>query len=485
MGGSAFTNLYTPRMPPHVYNRVLSQTLATVEKHFTHVSSPISAPGKLDYGDVDILCFGPLTPAYNPAVTPKAKVTETVAKELGAKEWIVGKSGQGMNLATPWPEDENGLLEFKKDDIEKVDVGKKGEEVDQGCESKAKFIQLDIHILPTLSAYNWELFHSAHGDLWNILGSTIRRFGLTVNNLGLYLRIPEIEFQDRKKSMVFLTDEPNTILEFIGLDSERWWRSFESQDEMFAYAAGCRMFWVKEKLEIGEGEGDVVGEVPSSIDGGGDEKADSNGDGSATVNEGQEGGTAGKKKLKHNDRQRLEKRPIFRSWIEDFIPHCRAKGLYITMQTSREQIREEAFVKFGVQEVYERRLREWNMEKHKDELWRGVIKATVPVEEVDPQFRAASVKYLKGVIMEGGFWEGKTVKASERNDDGKWDFEKVRTFVVESWEEAGRLGLAAQQKRAVENMKAKAEKKAKLEGQESLEKVDAKVEIKVEEKVLA
>ncbi|KAG4412352.1 hypothetical protein IFR04_014509 [Cadophora malorum] len=481
MGGSAFANLHTPRMRPHVYNRILSQTLTTVQKHFTHVSSPISAPGKLDYGDIDILCFGPLTPAYNPAVTPKAKVTETVARELGAKEWILGKSGQGMNLAIPWPEDEKDLLEFEKDGTGKADGGKKGDEVEGECEKKARFIQVDIHILPTLSSYNWELFHSAHGDLWNILGSTIRRFGLTVNNLGLYLRIPEIELQDRKKSMVFLTDEPNTILEFLGLDAERWRRSFESQDEMFAYAAGCRMFWVKEKLEVGEGEGDVVGKVSAEIA----IEAQQNGDKIGAVHEGQEGGTAGKKKLKHNDRQRLEKRPIFRSWIEDFIPQCRAQGLYLTMQTSREQIRDEAFVKFGVQEEYERRLKEWNMERHKDELWRGVIKATVPVEEVDPQFRAASVKYLKSVIMEGGLWNGEVVQASERDEDGKWDFEEVRNFVTENWEEAGRLRMAAQQKRAVENMKAKAENKANLEGLVSQEEVEEKVETKTEEKVLA
>ncbi|KAK0104930.1 hypothetical protein ONS95_005192 [Cadophora gregata] len=473
MGGSAFTNLYTPRMPPQIYNLILSQTLSTVQKHFTNVSSPISAPGKLDYGDVDILCFGPLTPSYNPAATPNATVTETIAKELGAKAWIVGKNGQAMNLAIPWPQD---------DDSSEISFEKGGEEeqaTKDEDDQKEKFIQLDIHILPTLSSYNWELFHSAHGDLWNILGSTIRRFGLTVNNLGLFLRIPEIELQDRKKSMVFLTGEPNTILEFLRLDSARWWKSFESQDEMFGYAAGCRMFWVKEKLEVGEAEGDVVGEIPAEIS----VESPQNGDSNGSVIEGQEGGKAGKKKLKHNDRQRLEKRPIFRSWIEDFIPKCRDQGLYLAEQTSREQIRDEAFEKFGVKDEYESRLKEWNLEKHKDELWRGVIKASVPVEGVDPQFRAASVKYLKGVIMEGGIWEGKTVKASERDEDGRWDFEEVKKFVVGNWEEAGRLGMEIQQKKAVENMKARDEKKAKLAGLEGQEK--EKTDWQVEERVIA
>ncbi|KAH7304844.1 hypothetical protein BKA65DRAFT_531279 [Rhexocercosporidium sp. MPI-PUGE-AT-0058] len=429
MGGSAFSDLFTPRMPPHIYNLILSQTLTTIQKHFTHVSSPIEAPGKADFGDIDILCHGPLTSPYNPSLTSKTTVTETIAKELGAEAWIVGQSMQGMNFAIPWPEDhdENSPPNLNSNPDEDTKEGEQG--------SKAKFIQLDIHILPSLKQYNWELFHSAHGDLWNILGSTIRRFGLTVNNLGLFLRIPEIELLDRKKSMVFLTDDSNTILEFLGLDPERWWRRFGSQDEMFEYAAGCRLFWIKEKLEEGEGEGDVVG---------------------------QEGGEAGKKKLKHNDRQRMDKRPIFRTWIDDFVPKCREQGRFLEMKSSREQVRDEAFEKFGVREEFETRLKEWKMERHKDEMWRVVIKGSVPTEDVDPQFRAASVRFLKAVLMEGEMWEGRALKEAERDEEGMWDLEAAKGFVVGNWEEAGRLGMIFQQKRAVESMRVKAEKKAKL-----------------------
>jgi hypothetical protein len=88
--------------------------------------------------------------------------------------------------------------------------------------------------------------------------------------------------------LVFLTEKPSEALEFIGLNEERWWKPFLSQDEMFNYAAGCRVFWVREKDED-EAEYDVVGDLPA---------------------EGQEGGEAGKKKLKHNDRQRMSKRYV-------------------------------------------------------------------------------------------------------------------------------------------------------------------------------
>ena len=76
--------------------------------------------------------------------------------------------------------------------------------------------------------------------------------------------------------MVFLTDDANCILDFIGLDPKRWFSRFASQAEMFEYASGCRLFWVKPVKGEDEAEGDVIageGEI-----------------------EGQEGGDVGKKK---------------------------------------------------------------------------------------------------------------------------------------------------------------------------------------------
>lgn len=162
-----------------------------------------------------------------------------------------------------------------------------------------KYIQVDVHMRPSKKAFDWELFHTAHGDLWNIIGSTIRVFGITVNNTGMYLRIPQIEALDRKKAMVFLTDDSNTILEFLGLNVERWWKPFQNLQEMFEYAATCRLFRVKKTKPEGEAEGDVIVEDDM---------------------EGQEGGESGKKKLKHNDRARMRKRPLFRTWMDEFIP---------------------------------------------------------------------------------------------------------------------------------------------------------------------
>jgi hypothetical protein len=423
MGGRAFANhdppLATPRMPLEIYSQVLDSILTLLRQHFVYVDSPIEAPGKDSYGDVDFLVCSPTSSSFDILSTHRKTVGENLSKLLNAKAFFAESGNPTINLAIPWPQSKIGQEE--------------------------RYIQIDVHSLPSPKLYTWELFHSAHGDLWNILGSTIRPFGFTVNDRGLFLRIPEIELHDRKKSMVFLTDSPSEVLALLDLDEERWWKQFENQDEMFEYAAGCRLFWVKEKVESAE-EGDeanIVGEVGGGLGA-------------------QEGGEAGKKKLKHNDRQRMAKRPIFASWIEEFIPRCREQGRFGSNTITREGIRDEVFKKYPIKEEYETRLRDWSMLRHKDELWREVIKGSVPVEGVDPPLRAAAIRQLKSVIMEQEEWEGKVVDAARTNEEGYWNLDVVREFVKGNWQKAGEIGWIRTQQRAKETMRVKAEKKATL-----------------------
>ena len=61
MGGSAFSpSLFTPRMPPDVYAHVLSEVHRKLRTLYEHVETPVEAPGKVDYGDLDVLVYSPL-----------------------------------------------------------------------------------------------------------------------------------------------------------------------------------------------------------------------------------------------------------------------------------------------------------------------------------------------------------------------------------------------------------------------------------------
>ncbi|KAF7931214.1 hypothetical protein BELL_0050g00030 [Botrytis elliptica] len=433
MGGHAFSSqvplIKTPRMTQEVYDEALKLNQAILRKFYSKVESAIEGPGKTTYGDVDILVALPLEGAFS----SEDRVGDELKKALNAKALVQEKGNPTINFAVPWPE--HTITGDGKNVTESTDVS-----------LASRYVQVDVHICKSEHEFDWELFHSAHGDLWNIIGTTIRGFGLTINNRAFFIRIPEIELADRKKSMVFLTDNPAEILDFLGLNQEKWWKRFSTQQEMFEYAATCRMFWVRDVAED-EAEGDATGSI---------------------AERGQEGGVEGKKKLKHNDRQRLVKRPIFRAWVDEFIPMCREAGKYSDTKITREQIRDEVFKKFGVKEEYETRRHDWNLARHLVEVMNDGIKANIPVDGGDNQTRSAATKVLKGVIMEGEQYEGAVPEAAIRDENGFYNVQLVKLFVVENWRNAMKIGMARQLAKAREAMKAKAEKKAQAERDSSL-----------------
>jgi hypothetical protein len=406
MGGSAFKlympPLNTPRMSLDIYTQVLQRTLALLQKHYQLCASPIEAPGKTTFGDVDILVALPFSETYNPFVKDGGIFMVPVAHKLKlllyAEALITTKNNPTIHFAIPWPNNNTPNSEEKD------------------------FVQIDVHHLRTKESHQWELFRSAHGDLWTILGGVIRPFGLTANDVGLYLRIPEIETLNKKKSLIFLTSDPKEVLDLLGLEVETWWKQFESQEKMFQYASTTKLFWIKEETNLNEG--DVL----------------------TGVNLEQEDGDAGKKELKHSDRQKLAKRPVFKTWMEEFIPRLREQGGSRDSKFTRTQIRDEAFEKFGVKEVYETRLKEWQLSENLMALKRDIRGKIPPVEEIPEGhlFRAAAIRKLTRVITDGAEFDDTYPRAAEKDENGLYDLDKVKSFVTENWRRAGELEMARQ-----------------------------------------
>ncbi len=383
-------------MPFAIYEAVKSRCHEILEQFYIYVATPIEAPGKKDYGDVDFLVACP-TPSCN-----GANIAVTLGKALGTEHSISGKGSNTISFALPWPQQVDGVTMAS----------------DQGTENDNadSFVQVDVNVCDGEEEWQWMLFHHAHGDLWNILGSTIRKLGLTVNNVGLYLRIEEIELIDRKKSMVLLTTKPSEVLSFLALDEAQWWHQFESIQAMYEYAASCRYFWADEQFkEIDED----------------------------------------KKALKHNDRKRMNQRPAFRKWVEEFIPECRASGAYKKQPSSREQVRADAFERFAVKGEYDQRLLVWRRERQVDEIWRDVIKAGLPTEDVSRDLRAAASRGLKAIIIEGDLSNGIVPSKPLKTADGFYDMEVVVEFVKDNWQHVGAIQLKKQNMMAAEKARQK------------------------------
>ncbi|TQS39336.1 hypothetical protein Golomagni_00144 [Golovinomyces magnicellulatus] len=410
MGGTAFAQHNPPIPTPRLCRPLYEDVLNLLRNYYTHVASPIEAPGKETYGDLDILVCEPLEASLDESQKSREELALKLKDILDAKAYIVKKGDAIVNFAIPLPH--RPRMESKENKPE--------EEI---------FVQVDIQLCSACQDFNYSYFHSSHGDLWIILSLIIKPYGLWVNNRGMYLRIASIELQDQKKSLVFLTSDPAVILEFIGLDQEKWWKEMDSKDDIFNYAASCRMFNI-----------DDAEQMPEFI--------------SASYHPDGEGYE--QKKLNHQIRRRYFTRPLFRAWVDDFIPKCRSKRLYpkLSSPLTRDHIKHEAFFKFNVKREFEQKEREWAIAKNDEKVWNDGIKGMVSTEGVDPAIRAAGLRVLKEIIVEGKACMDNSVPNEVlRDKNGFHNLENVKRWVLNNWLRAGEFGFQRQLAWSIANNK--------------------------------
>lgn len=413
MGGSAFASgpnpLDTPRMPPQVYYAVKEHLHGLLGQLFVCVASPIEGPAKPDYGDIDILVAlekGVVFPSEEEgrAIPTTAKhqhleLLEAVQSLLQSERAIVRNGQASANMAIPWPDRFLPISPGADDDDDDND--------DNHLRHKC-YIQVDVRICESVDQLQWMLFKHAHGDIWNLVGSMIRPFGLTVDEQALWIRIPDIEAFNRNRAKIFLSDDPADVLHFLGLPVDGFWdQPFPSVDALFEYVARSRFFWV----------------VPGRSE-----------DAAARR-------SAARGKLKSNDRRRMAGRPIFRRWVDDFIPQAQAAGRFPppdpgrTPHERRDLVRRDAFERFPAAEAeYNRALDDWVRERQAEQVWKVAIKGTVPTT-LAPQDRGAVCSALKKMILLDDESYGVVPPRPLRTPDGFWLVDEVAQFVCGHWPE--------------------------------------------------
>jgi hypothetical protein len=230
--------------------------------------------------------------------------------------------------------------------------------------------------------------------MWQLLGSIIKPFGLTVDNVGLWIRIPEVEVIDKKRAKILLTSIPNQILDFIGVSTPEYWRPFPDVETMFQYISKCHMFWVPS---------DYVAEHELAS-------------------------------AKSNDRQRLAHRPVYRQWVYEFKPRCSSQKLYSKALTTREYVKNKAFETFKIETEYHQRLRDFIFEKQKKDIIKEIKNIfpapTQPTNQKAMQMRALHVKALKEIIIERVDASHYNIVAPNgvRLPNGLFNMDRVRAF---------------------------------------------------------
>ncbi|PNY25122.1 Uncharacterized protein TCAP_04937 [Tolypocladium capitatum] len=428
MGGSAFSSgenaLHTPRMPKDIYETVKGRYHAILRELYVHVASPIDGPGKQDFGDIDILLACP----KDGTNTDEHGGLSTVVKALGATRCIVNQ-GASSNLALPWPTLEPTPAPGSNTSVSGTEAK------DENAEDK--YVQVDIQIFSSAKEMEWMLFRHGHGDLWSILGSVIRPYGLTVDEGALWLRVPEIEESNRNRAKVFLTSEPSDVLEFVGLPIGNCFEEpFQDAQAMYEYVVQCPMF-----------------SVPPL------KPAQDRKDASADDLE----------KLKSNDRRRMQQRPAFRGFFDEFVVQCRSAGRFPERRTSRVQITKEAFARFNVEGEFKARRDAFLLDKQKETIWNKLIKGSIPVpQQSDPEainYRSCLVKALKRIILEDDESYGVRPDGSFKGEDGFYSFENVVEFVDRYQDTVGEAAMQRQNARYSEHKRAKAAKEANAQAQ--------------------
>ncbi|KAF2427695.1 hypothetical protein EJ08DRAFT_572074, partial [Tothia fuscella] len=175
---------------------------------FEHVAIPPHVSDKLDHGDFDTIVCGP---KGNLASLPDLKSLQAILQSSYLT--TITHSTEANTHATRRP-----------------------------SHSQKRFVQVDVQLYDAPSQFEWKVFSYAYGDLYNILKIGVQPFGFTLRPSGLFLRIAEIDAINKDASPVFLTNDVQLVLEFFGLDFQRYNQGFDNLEELFGYATSSHLF---------------------------------------------------------------------------------------------------------------------------------------------------------------------------------------------------------------------------------------------------
>lgn len=373
MGGSAFgtDRALNPRMPPLVYEQTRNSVIAALLSIYSLAETPIEAPEKPDHGDVDVIVCSPLQ-----SLPRSIDINAKVALTIGAIDFKPGKPAS--QFAVPWPND----AELPKDALSAEDHHAGAKERPQ------MFIQVDIITAPSPATFKWQVFNHCHGDFWNILGSLIRRFGLTASNSGIYLRIAELEPLNKAAARFLLTSDPAEALRFFGMNEERFWTPFDRKKDLFEYVSTCR-FYDPTRFRM-------------------------------------------KEEMKANDRQRLKKRALFHEWVDGYLPsvHEQKKGEWA--EKSRDDVINIVKDWFGIGERFNN-YRENGLGRVRKQTFWGEIRKELPIEGTRLGITMKGLKAEIAAIGKNLSQEEAAKESQVRTWYNENDLDAVKEWAMQNW----------------------------------------------------
>jgi hypothetical protein len=384
----------------HILDRISSATMGG--NTFPNLTVPRMSPEL--YNRVLVECQSKLNTIFDRVVVPRDAPGKA---DYGDVDFLV----QGHSKTDIWDE----LKTLLGSELEQRNGGSTSFAIPHP-EIAGAHVQIDVELSPGDSTPNgaalfeWTRFMKGDSDMMQIVGISHRTYGLTCTDTGFYVRVEQIEPYDKEKAKLFLTRDPNEAMKFYGLDTVKYWAGFSDETELFVWVSNGRFF------------------APAVFE---------------------------RRVEKSNDRSRQAKRPMYRRFVEDYMP-AHAEKNASTIWT-RQEVLEEAIKYFSKQTEYDEKIAEHMSRQNELALW-GQIRTVLPIASKSSQDFA--LKSLRRWVF---FQNGQPSIATEANldDPAIWtnlmapgSLASLLIWVTDHWEEA----------KVLEKARANAAKSAALAG---------------------
>ncbi|KAI1789588.1 hypothetical protein LXA43DRAFT_892529 [Ganoderma leucocontextum] len=223
MGGNAFKNLLPhatfPRMHPTVYCALKARFLPILQSFYAHATVSPEAPGKVDYGDLDIIVTDPRDGLTHEQIKAALRATCSVPME----------GNRTSNFAIPADAFEDVAEAHRKAAASSTEHVTDGDATDAGL-----FFQVDVNVCADHAQWERTVFYSSLGDLGFFLGLFAQTAGLSFNIFGMKLAEPIPTYPAQT---FYVSSSMDDILSLFGLSMDRWKQGFLTEDDIFAWLA--------------------------------------------------------------------------------------------------------------------------------------------------------------------------------------------------------------------------------------------------------
>jgi hypothetical protein len=259
---------------------------------------------------------------------------------------------------------------------------------------------------------NWTAVTKLHGDLWSIIKSIIRPYGLVGDDNGLFLKIDQLEGMGDAQFMFPLTSSFKQALMFLGLLLDPFpGEPFEKVDDMFEFVSQCPMFCSRKGYPQNLRTGKPTREQARL------------------------------------DELALQMQPAaLQEFTRVFRPDCCTAGRFKQPRTSPKKMVLEALQSFGVEEQVRLQVTQSIRDSEREFISIYLINAAIPEVSDDADLRARCYRIrqivaLEEIILEGEKKYGIVPATSLFDKNGWYRMHEIKEFIRENKVKVGDLAF--------------------------------------------